>query len=144
MSVCVSRTYTYSGFCQKPPPPTLRPSESGSAMFHKTPFSVCGSVGVLTYDLQNESTQQYDGKLAVMFSVPFDYMSYRNWFGVGIFDMNTKCDYSLFDEMYNKPETTFVRHQANFKLIYKGKAVTIRATMSDSSKAVIKVEVSGN
>ncbi|XP_044037706.1 uncharacterized protein LOC122869124 [Siniperca chuatsi] len=130
-----------SGSCAKALPPTLGPSESGSSLFIKTPHRARGSVGVLTYDLQIESTEECDGKMAVMFSVPYDFNLYSNWYAVGLFDENKVCDYSLYEEMYYNTENGFVRGQAkDGGLTYKGEAVTIRATMSDSCTPVINIQ----
>ncbi|XP_044037708.1 conoporin-Cn1-like [Siniperca chuatsi] len=130
-----------SGSCAKAFPPTLGPSESGSSLFIKTTRAACGSVGVLTYDLQNESTKKCDGKMAIMFSVPYDFNAFSNWYAVGVFDENKVCDSSLFKEMYYNTENGFVRGQAKHGgLTYKGEAVTIRATMSDSCTPVIKIQ----
>uniref|UniRef100_UPI0037E77057 uncharacterized protein n=1 Tax=Semicossyphus pulcher TaxID=241346 RepID=UPI0037E77057 len=135
--------YMYSGFCEIPLTPALLPSESGSAVFAKNPNTMWGCTGVFTYDLHNKSTRDYDGKMAVMFSNPYDFSSYSNWFAVGVFSMNTQCDYSLYDKMYYKEQMGFARGKAEeFNLTYKSEPVVIRATMTDSYKPVIKVKVS--
>ncbi|CAJ1055216.1 DELTA-sagatoxin-Srs1a-like [Xyrichtys novacula] len=137
------RYYMYSGFCQNPLPPELDPSENGRSLFQKTPNTMWGCVGVLTYDLRNNSTSECDGRMAVMFSNPYDFISFSNWFAVGVFGMNTHCDYSLYKKMYYGQQEGFVRGKAkDYNLTYKSEAVTIRATMSDSYKPVIKVKVS--
>lgn len=138
---CNPQVFTFSGIYEKPLPPTLGPSESCSALFVKTPHGARGAVGVLTYDLQNES-KKCDGKMAVMFSIPYDYFWYRNWYGVGVYDINTKCDKSLFHEMYYNTEKGFVRAEAKDSLTYRGEDVNIAVTMSDSCTPVIKVQVS--
>ncbi|XP_044040340.1 bryoporin-like [Siniperca chuatsi] len=141
-TLCNPHVSTVSGSCAKALPPTLSPSESGSALFIKTPDTACGSVGVLTYDLQNASTEKCDGKMAVMFSVPYDFNVYSNWYAVGVFDENKVCDNSLYEEMYHNAENGFVRGQAkDGGLTYKGKGVAVRATMSDSYTPVIEVQV---
>ncbi|KAG1967948.1 actinoporin-like protein [Pimephales promelas] len=43
-----------------------------------------GSVGVLTYDLFERNRNDYIETLAIMFSVPWDYNLYKNWFAVGL------------------------------------------------------------
>ncbi|XP_045897287.1 DELTA-sagatoxin-Srs1a-like [Micropterus dolomieu] len=139
---CNPQVFTYSGIYEKPLSPTLGPSESGSALFIKTSNTACGAVGVFTYDLQNKSTEKCDGKMAVMYSVPYDYNFYSNMYAVGVFDVDTKCDYDLYKEMYYGAGSMFVRGKAKDSLTYKGKDVTIRATMSDSKTSVIKVQVS--
>ncbi|XP_044188515.1 DELTA-sagatoxin-Srs1a-like [Thunnus albacares] len=136
------RWYTYSGFCETPFPPTLDPSESGSALFIKTPGAACGSVGVFTYNLLNGSTNLNDGKIAVMFSNPFDFNWYSNWYAVGVFDMATTCDYDLYYKMYYDVGEGFVRGKAaDGTLIYESKLVTIKASMSDSYQPIIKMQV---
>ncbi len=83
--------------------------------------------------------------MAVMFSVPFDFNLYSNWYAVGVFDVYTKCDHSLFKDMYYSAERGFVRAKAkDSALTFRGEAVTIRATMSDSYTPVIKVQVCNN
>ncbi|XP_067472139.1 DELTA-sagatoxin-Srs1a-like [Thunnus thynnus] len=141
-TLCNLCWYTHSGSCETPLPPTLGPAESGSALFISTPQTASGSVGVFTYNLLNGSTKQHDGKIAVMFSNPFDFNLYSNWYAVGDFDMATTCDYDLYYKMYYDAEKGFVRGRAaDGSLIYESKLVTIRATMSDSYQPVIKVQV---
>ncbi|XP_028990723.1 uncharacterized protein LOC114846102 [Betta splendens] len=143
--LCNPHVYTVSGFCEKPLAPTLSPSESGSSLFIKTPHSARGSVGVFTYDLQNTTTKTFGGRIAVMFSVPYDYNLYSNWYGVGVFGLDRQCGQLLFDQMYNDTETSFVRGKAKMpSLTYKGSNVIIRATMSDSYQPVMKVQVCDN
>ncbi|KAF3700643.1 DELTA-sagatoxin-Srs1a [Channa argus] len=137
------RNYTYSGSCKKPLPATISVSSSGTGLFIKAPHTASGSVGVFTYDLYQNSTKQNRGKMAVMFSNPFDFNLYSNWFAVGVFDMNKQCDYDLYNEMYYNEVNGFVRSEAKCgSLTYTSEGVTIRATMSDSYQPVIKVQLS--
>uniref|UniRef100_A0A3Q0T3Y0 DELTA-sagatoxin-Srs1a n=1 Tax=Amphilophus citrinellus TaxID=61819 RepID=A0A3Q0T3Y0_AMPCI len=131
-----------SGSCSSPLPPTLSPYENGNALFIKKPHTACGAVAVFTYELQHVSTLQFSGRVAVMFSVPYDFNFYSNWYAVGVFDMDKACDQHLFDEMYNKSEQRFVRGKAKGpSLAYRGSYVSIRATMSDSYQPVLKVAI---
>ncbi|XP_032393462.1 bryoporin [Etheostoma spectabile] len=132
--------YTDSGSCTQTPSPRIGPHSSGSALFTKTPYTAKGSVGILTYELQDSTVQ-----IAVMFSVPYDYNLYSNVYAVGIFDKSQECNYDLYYEMLYNPSTTFVRGEAKGpSLTYKGDRVTIVATMTDLSEAVINVEVKDN
>ncbi|XP_028268218.1 DELTA-sagatoxin-Srs1a-like [Parambassis ranga] len=134
-----------SGYNEAPLPPTLSPSETGSALFLSTPTTARGSVGVFTYDLQNPLNMQFYGKIAVMFSVPYDFNLYSNWYAVGMFDMDKHCDKHLYKEMYYNTELGFVRGKAKGpSLAHTGPNVTIRATMSDSYQPVLKVQVCNN
>ncbi|CAL8318426.1 unnamed protein product [Lota lota] len=88
-----------SGHCFKPLPLEVKPATKDTAIFKKTPHTACGTVGVFTYDLFNTSSQTME-KLAVMFSVPYDFNLYSNWFAVGVFSSNKNCDHDLYREMY--------------------------------------------
>ncbi|KAM9392994.1 DELTA-sagatoxin-Srs1a-like [Pholidichthys leucotaenia] len=137
--------HSVSGACQSPLPPTISPLENGSALFTKTAHAACGAVGVFTYDLQQEPTKQNSGRVAVMFSVPYDFNLYSNWYAIGVFGMDKHCDQQLFDEMYKKSEKGFVRGKAKGpSLTYKGGWVTVMATMSDSCQPVLKVQICNN
>uniref|UniRef100_A0A668S351 Uncharacterized protein n=1 Tax=Oreochromis aureus TaxID=47969 RepID=A0A668S351_OREAU len=140
MSFCFSSMHIVSGSCSSPLPPTLSPYENGNALFTKKPHTACGSVTVFTYDLQHVSTLQFNGRVAVMFSVPYDFNFYSNWYAVGVFDMDKACDQHLYDEMYNKSEQKFVRGKAKGpSLTYRGAYITVRATMSDTYQPILKV-----
>ena len=141
----MNRFHTKSGSCTIPFPPTIAPCTSGSAMFSKTPHAARGAVGVFTYDLLNKCTEKSSKKIAVMFSVPYDFNLYSNWYSVGLFDKCKECNYDLYCQMYHGSDRTFVRGKANGPgLTYKGNEVTIMATMSDTYQPVIKVQVSKN
>lgn len=77
-----------------------------------------------------------------MFSVPYDFNFYSNWYAVGVFGLEKQCGKPLFEEMYNYAERGFVRGKAKGpSLTHRGGRVTMRATMSDSYQPVIKVQV---
>ncbi|KAI4798561.1 hypothetical protein KUCAC02_021959 [Chaenocephalus aceratus] len=135
------RMYTFSGFCATPFPPTVAPGASGNAVFTKSPSKYAGSVGVFTYDL-NKDEKQAAEKIAIMFSVPWDFNKYKNWYAVGVFDVCTECDEALYKQMYYDKETTFRRQTADgSSLTHVGVHITIKATMSDAYQPVIKVQV---
>lgn len=137
------KVYTESGEIYNPPQPTVRPLKTEVCCFTKSSGKATGSVGVMTYDLFERSRNDYIETLAIMFSVPWDYNIYKNWFAVGIYGKGRNCDESLYKEMYNeKNPKQFVREPATGSGInYMGNYLDVRATMGPLGKAVMKVEV---
>ncbi|KAL6478454.1 hypothetical protein MHYP_G00142890 [Metynnis hypsauchen] len=136
------RTYTYSGYCYHPPQPTIGKMMREACSFSKTSHTACGSVGVLTYQiLSNEG--KHVGDLAIMFSVPYDYNQYENMFALGIYEPNKACDKNLYTEMYYC-EGPFKRENGTGNcIIYSGKGVELKGTMSDFGQSIIRVEFWG-
>ncbi|KAE8283405.1 DELTA-sagatoxin-Srs1a [Larimichthys crocea] len=139
------RVYLDNGQTFNPPQPTVRPLKTEVCTFTKSSGKATGSIGVLTYDLFERSRNDYIETLAIMFSVPWDYNLYKNWFAVGIYKKGRNCDKDLFKEMYyekNQQEHGFVREEANGSgITYVGNYLDIKATMCPMGKAIMKVEV---
>ncbi|CAG02807.1 unnamed protein product [Tetraodon nigroviridis] len=139
------RVYLESGETYNPPQPTVRPLMTEVCTFSKSSGIPTGSVGVLTYELLERRSTMLPETLAIMFSVPYDYSFYNNWFAVGIYETGTKCNEGLYKQMYNEKkqaEHGFVREKANGSGInYVGGNLDIRATMNPLGKAIMKVEV---
>ncbi|XP_062298476.1 DELTA-sagatoxin-Srs1a-like [Scomber scombrus] len=137
------KVYMESGFCYNPPQPTVRTTKTEVCSFIKDDNTASGAVGVMTYELFDMRSRHCNELIAVMFSVPFDYNFYKNWLGVGIFEHTRACDKKLYNLMYNdKDFTNFARHEANGAgVVYQGRAVDVRACMSDEGKAIIKLEL---
>ncbi|PWA19797.1 hypothetical protein CCH79_00020981, partial [Gambusia affinis] len=145
LMLCEPLVYVFKGNCESPLPPTLRPTESGSALFIKKVYTASGSSGVFTYDIIHESSKEWKGRLAVMFAVPYDFNIFDNWYAVGIFGEHKKCGEELYNEMYYNVQNSFVRGQAKGpSLTQKEGEVTIRASMSDSFKPILKMELCDN
>ncbi|KAL0992688.1 hypothetical protein UPYG_G00096780 [Umbra pygmaea] len=139
------KVHLESGGTYIPPQPTVRPQETEICTFIKTSHSLRGSVGVMTYDLFESSSNDFTETLALMFSVPFDYTYYINWYAVGILnkDKGKACDRDLYQKMYNENQKWFSRSAATGTgLNYtEGKCVDIKATMSPMAKSIMKVEI---
>ncbi|XP_076149469.1 DELTA-sagatoxin-Srs1a-like [Alosa pseudoharengus] len=147
-TLCNEKSHCVSGFCDVPLPPRLSPSETGSGRFVKKPHTACGAVGVFTYDIYQRCEDQCMGKIAVMFSNPYDFVSHSNWYAVGVFCKETVCDDKLFNEMYYGDQNGFVRAKASEgSLTYSDCSgaisykLGITANMSDSCEPVLKVNV---
>lgn len=131
-----------SGYCQVGMPPVIQSMRSDIAVFAKTGLTARGAVGVFTYDLRKESSKKSYKEIAVMFSVPYDFNMYSNWFAVGVFDVGTPCDRGMYKKMYKEGQNEFVRGQANGpSLTYTSDDVTIKASMSNAYLPILKVEV---
>lgn len=78
-----------------------------------------------------------------MFSVPYDYNIYKNWFALGIYAKGKECNESLYKEMYyNKEQQGFIREEAHgCGLTYEGSQLDIKSTMSPMGRAIMKVEL---
>ncbi|XP_075999280.1 uncharacterized protein LOC142992661 isoform X2 [Genypterus blacodes] len=141
--LCNPRMFIEDGGCTIPLSLSIRSRACGTAEFSKTPNTAYGSVGVFTYDLRHNTTKKSTEKFAVMFSVPYNYDVYKNWYAVGIFDISKPCDHDLYDEMYNDTDQAFVRGTPSRvpSITYEGEHVTIVATMSDCYLPVIKVQM---
>lgn len=61
----------------------------------KTYYSIYGTWGVVTYEIEN-TTQ----KLAIMWSVPFNYGFYENWFKLAIINTDMQTHKNLLEDMY--------------------------------------------
>ncbi|CAL8282033.1 unnamed protein product [Merluccius merluccius] len=126
-----------------PPQPTVRPLKTEVCNFSKSGGSASGTVGVLTYDLYHRDTKSGVDKAAIMFSVPYDYNMYKNWFAVGVYAEGTEVDEALYKDMYYaKEQKCFVRSEANGSgITFSGEKLDVKASMSPMGRAIMKIEV---
>lgn len=141
----LTRVYLENGETYNPPQPSVRPLMTECCTFTKSSSSATGTIGVLMFDLIGRSNTGAPESLAIMFSVPWDYNLYKNWFGVGIYKTDRSCDKELYKEMYyekKQKEHGFVREEAvGSGINYIGANHDIKATMTPLAKAIMKVEV---
>ena len=92
-----------------------------------------GAVGVLTYYIPD-----IDKTLAVMYSVPFDYNWYSNWFDVWLYSGKRRANYNLWYQMYydNPFEGDNYWHERNL-----GSRLRARGAMSNSGQATIEIHI---
>lgn len=87
--------YLYSGQMYKPPAPEIQGGKADACCFTKTSGAARGTVGVLTYVLQGRGQ-----KLAILWSVPYDYGSYSIWYDVQVISQSKPTNYDLYSDMY--------------------------------------------
>lgn len=139
------RVYLENGETYNPPQPSVRSMMSECCTFTKSGSSATGAIGVLMYDLCQTSSKAIYESLAIMFSVPWDYNLYKNWFAVGLYKKGRACDHALYKEMYyekKQKEHGFAREEAvGSGINYVGNYLDVRATMCPLENAIMKVEV---
>ena len=135
------RVHLISGGCLKTLPLELAPGTNDDAVFVKTPHTARGTVGVFTYDLSLSGSVPTE-KMAAMFSVPFDFSLYSNWFAVGVFSSNKNCNYDLYYEMYYNNNSDFMRGKATDGIVnYENRDFVINVSMSDSHTPYMRLQV---
>ena len=115
--------------------------ESHVCSFIKTRGAAAGSVGVLTYETKKVQGKNTEEVLAIMFSVPYDYNLYNNWFAVGIYGHGRTCDRGLFNDMYYNQGDRFVRRKAGSDVNYEGNVFNVKAKMADVASTILTVEL---
>ncbi|CAH3013549.1 unnamed protein product [Porites evermanni] len=126
--------YFYSGTSNRVLPHDV---SSGTALLYgarKTAGPVArGAVGVLTYYIPH-----IDKTLAVMYSVPFDYNWYSNWFDVWLYSGKRRANYNLWYRMYydNPFKGDNYWHERDL-----GSGLRARGAMSNSGQATIEIHI---
>ncbi|XP_059927647.1 DELTA-sagatoxin-Srs1a-like [Gadus macrocephalus] len=135
------RFHLMSGGCLKTLPFDINPGTRDTATFEKTRHTAEGSIGVFTFDLSLNSSDPTK-KMAVMFSVPYDFNRHSNWHAVGVFNSDEICDDDLYCKMFNDNSSCFVRGKAaDGSLKYEHRDVVIHASMSDTCTPELKLKV---
>ncbi|XP_061096831.1 DELTA-sagatoxin-Srs1a-like [Conger conger] len=133
------QVYTFSGYSCTPPHLTLGKAAKGICTFGSGEGAI-GAVGVLTYDINEGLREKAVKRLAIMFSVPFDYNLYQNWFALGFFEPDTSCDEALYNLMYYQ-EGPFKREKSSGSEIrFESERYSVKGAMSPMGKAEMKVE----
>ena len=113
---------------------------SGQALLYgarKTSGPVAtGCVGVVAYYIPD-----HDITLYVMFSVPFDYNWYSNWWNVKIYDGEKRATSSTFDDLYYS-SNPFKGDDGWHHGISLGHGLTMSGSMTSSGQASLAIFVS--
>ena len=136
----------YSGVCQIPPAPVIRPKDAKVSLFKKRPLSGYGSNGAFSYDVKlivPDPGNAEAAKLFFMWSVPSG--AKTTYHAIG--SKNTKITIlGDFHEMYHGSDDWFRRQDANNSLKYEFKIgnvpVKVVASISNVGNAVWKIDIS--
>lgn len=128
-------TYFVSGTADKNLPYSFNHGQAVLYGPRKTNGPVAtGVVGVLAYYIPSK-----DKTLAVMWSVPFDYNLYQNWWNIHLYNGNKKADYGMYTDLYNDiyPFKANGWHKKDL-----GSGLKSRGSMSNSGAATLEIHVS--
>ncbi|XP_028929685.1 DELTA-thalatoxin-Avl1a-like [Ornithorhynchus anatinus] len=134
------RTFCFSGHTLTPPTPIIHPNNAGFCIFVKRKFSLRGSVGLLVYEIEDQT-------LAIMFSNPFDYNFFKVEFAVALsgYKEETQDLKAFFELLYHEKQKGWLK-MAKEKLCecqcpvsLENNGIRVTATMSNNAKAIIKV-----
>jgi len=89
------RFYLKSGMAAAVPPFEVNTGETSLKLFVKKDWTLTGSVGVVTYDIVGT-----DHKVAILWSVPFDWNLYDVWFNVKVYPQDYPTAKHMYDQMY--------------------------------------------
>ncbi|XP_036449610.1 LOW QUALITY PROTEIN: bryoporin-like [Colossoma macropomum] len=133
------RFYNRSGYCFHTPPSVIAKNTKEECSFSKIAYAACGAVGVLTYQILSNK-KHCVAELAIMFSVPFGYNLYENWFALGIYQGAVSVDYDLFKQMYYG-SGPFTRCRGTWNPInHSGQRMIVKGRMSHAGQSIMKVE----
>ncbi|XP_062898348.1 hydra actinoporin-like toxin 7 [Mobula hypostoma] len=132
-------TYNYSGRVYSPPPPTIDRGQKGVCVFIKTPYTACGTVGVLSYRFGNT-------QISLLVSNPYDYNKYSIEYALYVPDIPTPTDNNLYNKMYNEltESASFTKTslgKGNPSLNITKRGIFVSATMSNEKKAILKIDI---
>ena len=75
---------------------TIEAKNSGGVVALKSDGTATGAAGLISWDIEGT-----DRKLILMYSVPYDYNLYDNWFGIDVSFGPISIDEARFDRMYD-------------------------------------------
>ncbi|XP_020600665.1 DELTA-actitoxin-Aeq1b-like [Orbicella faveolata] len=127
------RVYFYSGSADKNLPYYVTHGKAVVWGARKT-GGFKGSVGVLTYYVPN-----IHRTLAVMWSVPYDYFWYENWWNVELYRGDVKASHSMWSDLYYdaNPFKANGWHERDL-----GTSCKFRGSMTSHGQATLEIHVS--
>ncbi|KXJ13840.1 Cytolysin-3 [Exaiptasia diaphana] len=91
-----------------------------------------GTSAVFTYSMSDGNT------LAVLFVVPYNKLSFSNWWNVKVYNGRKMADWRMWKELYNKnPFPANAWHQRNL-----GYGVKVKGYMTNAGEATLQIRIS--
>lgn len=127
-------TYFYSGTSHKVLPRTVRHNQALLYDGQKSNSGFRGVVGVCAYRMSDGNT------LGIMFSIPYDYISYQNWWNIKVFQGQRHADNRMFNDLYdyNSPVQGNDRWHYNKRI---GGGLKCDGFMNSSGAAKLQIDV---
>ena len=127
--------YYYSGTSDVVLPPSVKNSQALLYDSRKSDGPVArGAVGVIAYAMSDGNT------LGVLFSVPFDYNLYKNWWNVKVYKGRRRADYDMYKDLYYNSEPKRGDNGYHEKLI--GFGLKAKGFMLSAGQATLEIRVS--
>jgi len=89
------RFWLKSGMSYAHMPPEVQYGHSALKLFVKKDWQATGTVGIVSYDIKGT-----DKKVAILWSVPFDWNLYDCWFNMKIYSQSYPTGDHMYDQMY--------------------------------------------
>ena len=110
-----------------------------------------GAAGCICYDIYHVNGKYLDGvvKLAIMFSVPYNRIFYRNWWNVKVYTKNNvqekqkafgKASKGMFKDLYNRRPGPYKGNNSHHEF-YLTDNFKVRGFMSDTETAKIIISI---
>ena len=96
-----------------------------------------GAVGVLSYYIPH-----LNKTLAVLFSVPFDYNLYDNWWNVKLYSGDKEASYDMYYEMYHNADP--FQGDDGWKERDLGSGLKVKGSMASSGHTTLILLVKGD
>merc|ERR1712227_40864 len=130
------RFWLRSGMSYAHMPPELKYGQSGLKLFVKKDWQATGTVGIVTYDIAGT-----DHKVAILWSVPFDWNLYDCWFNVKIYPKTYPTGDHMYEQMYYRAGAWRAAGWESREEY--GVKVTGTMTQNIQSKVMVWVDASG-
>ena len=129
------QVYPIDGQISYPPSPVL-PGQRQAMVMHKTPYSVFGTHGTVSWELNGEK------RIIVMWSMPWHFIFEKNKLALGLINRDLHFD-TLAEDMKNDPihYTVGEYYYSTNPIKHCDDAICVQGTMSTSHHSMIKISV---